>query len=180
AISERLSVIIDKCLKVSPANRISATGIEALFISSQSSFFSKLSLPAKKFLVPVIGAFAFLLVLFLFIYKKNPVVNEGPVNHSGSEEPINHKPASGNEEEKMLTVPSVGGNKVIINAPGISNAELITKEGAHQPLPFTFIGREGEKFEFTIRAEGYIDKQAQVVITPRRMSYEFNLEKNYK
>ena len=68
-------------------------------------------------------------------------------------------------------------NKVLINTPGIDNAELILNDGARKPLPYAVEGKEGERFQFTIHADGYRDKKIDIQITPRRSSFEYNLEK---
>jgi hypothetical protein len=68
--------------------------------------------------------------------------------------------------------------KIMINASGIVNAELILNDNTRKPLPYAVQGKEGDKLEFTIHADGYKDKKVEMEITSRRSSYEFNLEKN--
>ncbi|MEO5890829.1 MAG: serine/threonine-protein kinase [Ferruginibacter sp.] len=167
-VSQKLLAVIDKSLRVSPTGRIGATGIESILGKKENTASHKiytLSPAAKKLLISGIAAFTVLVILFLFLNNREAEIK--------TDESVVEK-----KEEKITVEPAATGNKIIINVPGISNAEAILNDGTHQPLPYSVRGKEGEKFEFTIRADGYKDKEVQVVITPRRMSYEFNLEKN--
>ncbi|MEP7108005.1 MAG: serine/threonine-protein kinase [Ferruginibacter sp.] len=175
-ISEKLVTIIEKSLKVNPANRISAAGIEAILGKKDVTDSNRnLKIPpgVKKLLLPGIAVIAVLLVLFSLIdYKDGEISNKEEVK---TDDRVFEK-----KEEEKIAEPGKAENKIIINAPGIANAELILNDGSHLPLPHTVNGKEGDKFEFTIHADGYRDKDVQVVLTPRRISYEFNLEKNNK
>jgi len=166
-ISEKLLTVIERSLKVNPVNRISASGIESLLgkkkhhtgINSTAIF----GVPSKKILLGA-GAVVLLLLIFFF-YSSGPDVKPDP------QEPVKPK------VEKNTTDP-VAGSKVLINTPGIRNAELILDNGDHKPLPYSVEGNEGDRFQFTIHADGYKDKKVEVQITPRRSSFEYNLEKN--
>ena len=97
-------------------------------------------------------------MLLIFLFRNNkpdakPQVQENPV--------------IGTEKEK----------EVLINVPGINDAELIFNDSTRLPLPYLVKGKEGDQFEFIIHADGYKNKKVQVEITPRRSSFEFNLEK---
>ncbi|MEP7145059.1 MAG: serine/threonine-protein kinase [Ferruginibacter sp.] len=178
-LSEKLCGIIDKCLKVNPANRISAEGI-AIVLGKKDTTTGVNRIPSfpllqKKLLVPAIAAISVLLILFFLINHKDDVKTDDLQNIN---ELKNDTSAREQKEEKKRAELVAAGNKIIINAPGIANAELILTDGSHQPLPYTVRGKEGDKFQFTIRADGYKDKDVQVVLTPRRISYEFNLDKN--
>ena len=167
-ISEKLSVIIDKSLKVNPANRISSAGIETILRKKDAMDIKSIDpqkINLKKWLAPGIAAFAALVILFLLINNKDEVKPDQPAHE---------------QKEKIIVVGPVEteNSKIIINVPGISNAVLILNDGSHQQLPYTVTGKEGDKFDFKIQANGYKDKDVQVELTPRRISYEFNLEKN--
>jgi serine/threonine protein kinase len=184
-ISETLSVIIDKSLKVNPANRITAMGIEALLVKKDTMDANSIlsSLFSKKLLVPGIAGILVLFIFFLFINNNKEEINtDKPPLEQKEEKNLVGQGVTGNKQkaENTLFETAGAGNKIIINAPGISNAELILNDGSRKPLPYTVNGKEGDKFEFTIHADGYKDKDVQVVLTPRRISYEFNLEKNNK
>ena len=166
-ISEKLSVIIEKGLRVNPANRISAAGIENVLGRNKKQTnvnrLEQVKLPSKKILVPVISCILVILVIFFLANNKNPPT---PIQADEIVKEADNKNETGNTKS------------VLINVPGINNAELITANDDHLQLPYKVTGKEGDKFEFTIRAEGYKDKKVQVVITPRRSSFEYNLEKN--
>jgi len=162
-ISEKLAIIIDKSLKVNPASRISAAEIEGLLNNNKKAFAGEtklnsipLKLPPKKILISAAAAIGVLLLIFILVNNKPDVEPVKPVKEIIS---------AGEKQE------------VTINVPGISNAELISGDNVRIPLPHTVSGNEGDKFEFTIHADGYEDKKVQVVISPRRNSFEYNLEK---
>ena len=162
-ISQKLATIIDRSLIVNPANRITAAEIEGLLSNeSRNEGLGKtikqlsIQLPSKKILIAA-GAVTGVLLLILIWVNDKPAVKTF----------VPGKEITGTGDKQ----------KVIINVPGIDNAELISIENEHIPLPFTVHGNEGDKFEYTIRANGYKDKKIQVKITPRRSSFEYNLEK---
>jgi len=166
-ISEKMATFIDRCLKTNPATRISAAEAEKFLgkRSLASGFHNKpggginpISLP--KVLLAV-TAITIVVLLILFIRNNKPATDEKPV------------------PEKITEKTTAAGNKrsVLISVPGIENAELIRANNDRVPLPCTVEGVDGEKFEFTIRAEGYQDKKVEVELTSRRSSFEYNLEK---
>jgi len=67
--------------------------------------------------------------------------------------------------------------RVKVNVPSVSGASLVMPDGSQQAVPFDFEGHEGRTMEFTIRADGYVDKKVRLTITPRRRTYEYTLEK---
>ncbi|MEO5999182.1 MAG: serine/threonine-protein kinase [Chitinophagaceae bacterium] len=165
-LSENLSTIIDKGLKVNPATRINAADIATLLGKKDLKTVKRIylfGLTEKRLLILAVAGLTVLVILFLLINNNDEVKKDEAVY--------------GVQEEKKVLEAVSTGSKIIINVPGISKAELILKNGEHRPLPYTLTGKEGDKFEFTIHADGYNDKDVQVVITPRRISYEFNLEK---
>ena len=173
-ISERLLIIIDRGLRVNPANRISAAEIEALFAKKRQpvngeqkgSFYQSY----KKWILPGVAALGLLFFLVLLV-----------VNNMPEKKPLPEEEKKEIHEEKTEVQPVQkefpAEKKIKISALGIENAELIFPDGSRKALPYEVEGKEGEMFQFVIHAEGYQDKKAEVVITPHRSSYEYNLEK---
>jgi eukaryotic-like serine/threonine-protein kinase len=159
-ISLKLAQVIEKCLKVNPANRISATGIGDILGKKRTLTLTDKRFTPKKMVVPGIAAFVVILSIVFYVNSSN----DPPGVKTGVTPPENN-------------IPVPGLNEVIINTPGVEHAELILESGVTQALPYAVKGKEGETVAFTIRAEGYEDREVQVVVTPRRLSYEFNLEK---
>ncbi len=160
-ISRKLSMLIERSLKVNPANRISATGLEDLLGKPGHFVRRKLVLSNKGLLIA--GSVA-LLILIVFLVLNN-----------SSKEPVE----PGNADKAADTQVTGQANKsVLINTPGIEHAEIITTDGERKKLPYTVTGNEGDRFEFIIQADGYKDKKIEVQISPRRSSFEYNLEKS--
>lgn len=165
-ISEKLVTLIDKSLKVNPANRISAAGLENLLGKSSHSIRTGIHVNNKKVLLISGIAIILLLVFLVWMNTDDKVIDQKKVDSS--------------VEENIKNEPGVKANTVLINTPGINHAEIILNDGERKKLPYSVSGKEGELFEFTIHAEGYKDKKVEVQITPRRSSFEYNLEKiNY-
>ena len=70
-----------------------------------------------------------------------------------------------------------GQEKLIISVPNAANAYIVFPDGSTKKLPYEITGRDGEYFQFTLQAEGYLSRKEEVPITNRRKSYEYNLEK---
>lgn len=169
-ISEKLLHLIQSGLKANPANRISARDLEELLEKDKNDVHSSpvfFKMPNKLLISGIIA----IAVLFIFIF----LFNNGNTTKHDTEIIVSVPEASA--ADKIVSDDSSNLNKIIINTPGINNAQLILPGGGSQQLPYTVKGKEGEKFDFVIRANGYADKEIQVVLTPRRISYEFNLEK---
>jgi serine/threonine protein kinase len=163
-ISDKLSTIIDKSFKVNPANRITAAGIGNLLgrkknttVSINGHSDSSLKLPSKKVLVYMAAA-VLALVLIVVVVNNKPIVD-----------PM--------QPEEPVVKPSADKQTVTISVPGIDNVELISEDNQRLSVPHTVTGKEGDRFEFTIHADGYKDKKVEVMITTRRSSFEYNLEK---
>ena len=162
-ISNKLADIIDRCFKVNPATRITSAGIEQM-LGGHAPFGRSGTLawqmPPRKIMIGA-GVLAALVLLVLFFVNNKPGGTREPVTNSTDQ------PAALNAESR----------KVMINVPGVENAELITSGNERLPVPYTVTGKDGDQFEFIIHADGYHDKKVQVVISPRRSSFEYNLEK---
>lgn len=166
-ISNKMTTIIERGLKVNPASRISAAEIEKILndnrLNGGETNLSKLpfKLPSKKNMAIIASAIVVLL-LIIFLKEKTPDI------------PIN-KPQI--EPQTETTTSGINQEKVSINVPGIDNAVLVTPDNKVLTLPYTIKGKEGDKFKFTIKADGYEEKKIEVEISPRRSSYDYNLDK---
>lgn len=163
-ISGKLVELIEKSLRVNPATRPSASSLASLLgKNSRLPALAGKSIPpvSKKLLALGSGGVLFILLCWQIFFKSNTETPVAPVP----------------ETVQQTIAPAIAENSITINTPGIENAELVLTDGVHQ-LPYTLSGKEGDKFDFTLRANGYKDKPVQVILTPRRLSYEFNLEKN--
>lgn len=162
-ISDKMATIIDRGLKVNPVSRISAAEIGKLLndkhVNSSEKILNGLpaKIPSKKNLLISASAIATLL-LIIFMVNKEPAI------------PSVQPP-------KKITTTGIEPEKVSINVPGINNAVLVTGDNEKLQLPYTVKGQDGDKFQFTIKADGYEDKKIEVVISPRRSSYDYNLNK---
>jgi eukaryotic-like serine/threonine-protein kinase len=165
-ISEKLEVIIDKSLRVNPAIRISAAEIETLLKGKKIKPEKKPDNTVIKFSTrhkQIIGAI-FLLVIILTGLSQL------------SKQPDKQKIEEPGQPEVNAVLPAEQ-RKIKIYVPGVQNAVIILQDGKRQAVPFEISGRSGDIVEFTIHADGYIDKRERIEISHRRSSYEFNLQK---
>jgi serine/threonine-protein kinase len=166
-ISEKLETIIDKCLRINPALRISAAEIEDLLKGKKiKPEIKPIDKKIKFSITPKQIFFALLLVAVLVI---------GIVQFT--------KPSAKRAEDDKTDDPpqenSVAANKrnIRINVPGVENAMIILPNGEQHTAPYTISGKDGEIVEFTIRANGYMDKQERIELNHRRSSFECRLDK---
>jgi len=167
ALSESLRSLIERSLRVNPSSRISATEIEKLFGKHEQVTPIKRALagpvtfpPAKKKAV-IIGATALLLI----------IVSMMLFNRTSSEDVV--------KKEADVATETVAADlhKLTIAVPNASNAYIVFPDGSSQKLPYEIQGKEGQNFEFTLQAEGFVSRKIEVPITNRRKSYEYFLEK---
>ncbi len=160
-IPSDICTVIDRALRTNPTQRASADDILKIFGSSTQKQFnvSDWIKTNRTVVLAVFGVFILFLAFALF-----PSADENK-NIDKSEE----KDKAIVADEKLETV--------LISTPGIDHAELIMPDGSKQQLPYQVKGNEGDRYQFTIHAEGYTDKQVEVQITPRRSSFEYHLEK---
>ena len=161
-ISDKMANIIDRGLRINPAARISATEIESLLSANTNDGATVVSkapvvIPSRKKLLVAASAIAVLLLIIFLINYKPAVTIEKP--------------------NKTITTNDEGKQTININVPGINNVVLISDDNERIPLPYTVKGNDGDKFNFTIHADGYEEKKIEVEISPRRSSYDYNLEK---
>ena len=85
-------------------------------------------------------------------------------------------------ESGELIKPAVPGQadnmqKLTINVVSPSNAEIVLPNGTAHKLPYEFAGREGDKFDFTLKAEGYVSQSYTGIEITTSKSYDYVLEK---
>lgn len=172
-ISEKLAIFIEKGLKVNAASRISAGEIVKLLKAKEAfkpafTFNEPVNTEKLyKYLLPVSLSLILIIIAFIF-YNSGNTNPADPGKKLPGKEAIITPPANENVN---------ASSHIIINVPGINDAEIVLQNGEHHTLPYTINGKEGDLLNGTIHAEGFVDKDVQVVLTPRRLSYEFNLEK---
>lgn len=168
AISDKLATVIEKCLQVNAANRISATGIEMLLGDKKNEPVSKnktttpiqLKVNRKTGIVAIVAVLLIAVTIIFFNGRDEKPQGEGL---PGEKDNTVHQSA----EQQQL----------IIDVPNASNAYIVFPDGSTQKLPYTLSGKEGDDFQFTLQAEGFESKKIEVPITVGRKSYEYNLEK---
>jgi serine/threonine protein kinase len=157
AVSDKLNTVIEKCLQVNPATRISAAGVEMLLgdKKKEPEKQNKTKTPTQLRVNRKTGMIAVAVVLVIAV----AIII---LNGSGG---------------KDNTTQSSEQQQLIIDVPNASNAYIVFPDGNTQKLPYTLSGKEGDDFQFTLQAEGFESKKVEVPITVGRKSYEYNLEK---
>lgn len=167
-VSEKLNTVIEKCLQVNPSNRFSASAIELLLEDKRPETGTINKTGRSKYLNIRTGGIAAVLVLIIlavvFIPPRTEIKND-----SGT--------SSGQNEKKEQNQLTPGLQKLTIDVPNASDAFIVFPDGRSKKLPYDIIGKEGDNFQFTLQAEGYVPRKIEVPITIGRKSYEYNLEK---
>lgn len=160
-IPSDICTLIDKSLRTNPAQRASADDVLKILGSPATNHFDiKEWAKANRIMVSSVAGVLILVLAFALF--------------SGNGEDENQ--ILPEEKDKTLVVDGKM-ESVLISTPGIDHSELVMPDGSKQQLPYRVKGNEGERYQFTIHAEGYADKQVEVQITPRRSSFEYHLEK---
>jgi eukaryotic-like serine/threonine-protein kinase len=159
-ISEKLVTLIDKSLRIQPAQRISASEIEELLgAENQKTAIgfknTKPLVKSKTLLYTAAIVFAFIIITYSFLNNK-PVM------------PAEENPAGNSENNEV---------KMKITVPDVKSAVIIFSNGNPKPLPYEVNGKEGQSVFFTLHAEGYEDKSVLLDLTKEKNIYEYNLEK---
>jgi len=162
-ISDKLNLVIEKSLRLNPAGRITAGEIERIL----NDHHAKHALKGNKGSLKIEwnrkntfiagGVLMFIIVMVLIL-----------VQPAGENKGQNVK-----KEEQAATETQ----KLMISSPNAPNAYIFFPDGSTKKLPYEINGSEGQNFQFTIQAEGYVSREIEVPITTRRKSYEYNLEK---
>jgi serine/threonine-protein kinase len=167
-VSDKLNNVIEKCLQLNPANRISAAEIETLLGNKKTEAISKSTttttsqLKINRKTGMIAGATVLVIVALLIIFKGG---DEKPTGE-GLPGEIDNTVLQSSEQQQL-----------IIDVPNASNAYIVFPDGDKQKLPYALSGKEGDNFQFTLQAEGFESKKIEVPITIGRKSYEYNLEK---
>lgn len=157
-LSERIGAVINNSLRKRPASRISAKGIEALLSSTSAPRSTALhvgkvrlkSVPARY----LYGAGTFLvIVVALFLL----------INGSSNKEP-----------HALTDFQPIQTN---ISVTGAKDAFIILSDGTRIPVSKGIQGIDGAIVDFTLQAEGYVDRQVHIVVSPRRKAYSYRLER---
>lgn len=169
-VSEKISMVIEKSLRLNPSGRISAAEIENLLSNKQyapvKDLESKLPFNIRFNRKTMLAAAGILLLIITVILISRQPDNNGEVIIKKDEPAVPGK-----------TQGSAVLEKLIIEVPNAPNAYIVFPDGRTQKLPYEISGKEGENFEFTLQAEGFVSRKVEVPITNRRKSYEYNLEK---
>ncbi len=171
-VSEKLNTVIERSLRLNTASRISAAEIENLFSNKQQApgvMAASRRNPVKfdigkKHLLIAAGILLFVIAV-IFIATRPDDTNSEVVIRNDQTPGTEKKPESAELEKLTIAVP---------NAP---EAYIVFPDGTTQKLPYEISGKEGQNFQFTLQAEGYVSRKIEVPITNRRKSYEYNLEK---
>ena len=165
-ISPRLNTVIEKSLRVNPASRITAVSLKKMLDNGaavSSAGFPQVNFKSRSgWMIAGVVGLAFIIMMVLI--NLDPAVDPGI-------EPVH--PVNPNAAE------SVAGHvyRVRINVPSVTGAQIVFANGETRLLPTELTGKEGERFEFTISANGYASKEVSLGITNRRGAYDYNLDK---
>ncbi|MGZ8545629.1 MAG: protein kinase domain-containing protein, partial [Flavisolibacter sp.] len=166
-VSENLSIIIDRSLRINPASRMPAEEIEDLLRGkpkkmNESETWKLPSWNWKSWMYLPIGL---ALVIFLFLVFSN---NNAAVTPPETTDSI----AVINQGVKTTAL------KLIINVPSVPDARIVLSDGSVHAIPYIISGEEGSKLDFLIRADGYEEKKVQgLEFNTRRTTYEYRLKK---
>lgn len=169
-LSEKLKTIIDRSLRINPSGRATAAEIASMLDENKMQ-------PGKEEMIKpglftgqgkrnlmIAAAVFFVLILVTVIAKNQGGSDVDPVKKDTL---VKRDDISNNPGEERLT----------ISVPNVTDAYIIFPDGTTKKLPYDIVGKEGERFEFTLQAEGYVPRKVEVPITNRRKSYNYNLEK---
>ena len=169
-LSEKLKSLIDKSLRINPSSRISAAEIESLLSDKeQSEAVKKIKQFPFEFKfdnkILKIAAGAFLLIIAVIFIAKG-TKDDDIVPGNNTEKIIAGK---ADQAAKM--------QKLTISVSSPSDAVIILPDGSSHTLPYDTTGKEGDKFEFTLEADGYVSRKVSGVEFTTRGYYNYNLEK---
>lgn len=175
-ISGKLMDIMERCLRTNVSSRPSAQEIESLLagkVLKKRNSNPSIKISYHPQWLYGIGFFVIVVVLiFLFSSRSGTSPEVLPAHDTiVPEAEINTLP---NNNQEQTTIRKA---MLKINVPSVEDAVAIMPDGSVEQIPAEFKGNEGESIEFTIHAEGYEDKKVKLVFSPRRTTYEYNLEK---
>jgi eukaryotic-like serine/threonine-protein kinase len=168
AVSDKLNTVIEKCLQVNTANRLSANAVEMLLnnkkttaaANKKTAIPQQLKVNSKTVLIAACMLLIIIVAIIIFVEPdKTPVANGIPAEQDNTTQQTS--------ELKELT----------IDVTNTSNAYIVFPDGNTKKLPYAISGKEGESFQFTLQAEGFESKKIEVPISVGRKSYAYNLDK---
>jgi serine/threonine protein kinase len=162
-VSEKLKTVIEKSLRLNTSSRISAMEIESLFNDKQIPLLVKniqrnpINFSFSPKTTGIVTAAVLLIIVVIYIANR-PEETGVIIN---KEEPVtpHTKLQTGDIQKLTIAVPSV------------PDAYIVFPDGHTQKLPYDISGKDGENFQFTIKADGYVPREVEVPITNRRKSY---------
>jgi eukaryotic-like serine/threonine-protein kinase len=167
-ISDKLNSIIEKCLQVNTANRLSANTVEILLSDKKTATVANNNTTVPRQLKvnsKTIWIAASIALIIIFALIISAVTDKTP----GGKGIAGEKDNTGQQTS--------GLKELTIDVTNASNAYIVFPDGNTKKLPYAISGKEGESFEFTLQAEGFESKKIEVPISVGRKSYEYNLEK---
>lgn len=170
-LSDKLKLIIEKCLRINPASRISAAEIEKLLEDRQQqgkpekSVLASLPFSVTRKMTGIAAGLILLIMAIMFFTSNSKQDN----NVTGNDNGIN---VAGEKKETTARL-----QKLTINVSSPLNAEIVFADGSRHPLPFDTTGQEGDKLEFTLEADGYVNRKVTGMEFTTRGYYNYNLEK---
>lgn len=162
SISPKLKTIIEKCLRVNPASRITSSALKKMVEGPASGIRSKGAMARMPVIITGVVMLSVLIMVIL--------INIDPV------EVVPVDPADGSQVQPSVEVPS-DQFTVQVNVPSVPDAHITLAGGEVRTLPTELKGRDGERIAFTISANGYADKEVTLGITNRRGAYNYTLDK---
>lgn len=168
AVSDKLNTVIEKCLQVNTASRLTAGAVEILLSDKKATPVEKnksteqTSLKINRKMGMIAAAVVLVIALVIIIPRGGNVQPSGD-GLSGEKD---------NTEQQ-----STGLQQLTIDVPNTFNAYIVFPDGTTEKLPYAISGKEGDNFQFTLQAEGYESKKVDVGITIGRKYYQYNLEK---
>lgn len=171
-ISEKLEAIIDKSLRINPVHRISAEEIEEILKGKKVKQEVKKQERKIKFSLTPKQLFIGLTGIALMIIGIIQLTRNSAPTQTGGDDIQQDKPGI----EKPAIIPANQRN-IKIYVPGVENAMIILSNGEQHAAPYVISGKDGDVVEFTIRANGYMERQERIELNHRRSSFEYSLEK---
>lgn len=176
-ISEKLSAVIEKCLRVNPASRITATEIKALLsgktktvIENDKDLVKKnkpllkipaFNIPTPKITIPKISSITKSNLFIPISILLGAILIFVILNSIGGKKEIILPAKNDINSTNTKPVQAARVKKIIIDVPGIENATLIFPDGTTQAAPYEITGYEGQHIQFKVRAEGYQDEPVE-------------------
>jgi serine/threonine-protein kinase len=189
-ISEKLSAVVEKSLRIHPSSRPTAAEIRTILTGKESLLPEKTVSPLRKYTpklplsIPRIRFPKIRLPEFSFADQPRFLLPGLIVLGSVIIFIILISIGSSNSGKTPATPPktkafpeSAAKRTIKINVPGIKNAVLVFPDGKRRTAPYEITGNDGEHIKFKIQAEGYYEKDVEFNLGMGPYTYEFVLNK---